>query len=99
MGNVNFILWEYYGKNYYIPILWALKKNLLNYKTHAIPRYGKQVSMDFPMYLDIFYQLMENRYEPYLSQSWILRDFSCVVVLFKVNNRNTKAMCEISIQS
>ena len=71
------MVWEYYEENLYIPILWALDKHLLNLKTHTIPRYGKLVSIDFPMYGNIFTQFMENRLEyPYLSHSWILRDFS-----------------------
>ena len=49
----------------------------MNLKTHTIPRYGKLVSIDFPMYGNIFSQFMENRWGyPYLSHSWILRDFS-----------------------
>ena len=56
-------------------IPWALSKNQLNLKTHTIPRYGKLVSVDFPMYGDIFSQFMKNRWGyPYLSHSWILRD-------------------------
>ena len=75
----NFILWEYYGKNKYISILWVLTKDLLNQKTHTIPRYGKLVPIDFLMYGKFFFQFMEKRWEyPYLSHSWILRDFSCV---------------------
>ena len=79
MGNVKFhtmgILWGIL----YIPIPWTLNKYLLNLKTHTIPRYGKLVSIDFPMYGNIFLQFMENRWGyPYLSHSWILRDFPCV---------------------
>ena len=69
----------YRSHTIYIPILWALnKKNLLNLKTHTIPRCGKLVPIDFPMYENIFSQFTENRWEYlYLSHSWILRDFSC----------------------
>ena len=49
MGNVKFhtmrVLW---GK------LRALDKTLLNLKTYRIPRYGKLVSIDFPVYKNIF---------------------------------------------
>ena len=56
----------------------ALNKNQLNLKTLAIPRFGKLVSIDFPMYENIFSQFMENRWGyPYYSHSWILRDYSC----------------------
>ena len=35
--------------------------------------------VDFPMYENIFSQFMESKWGyPYLSHSWILRDFSCV---------------------
>ena len=46
--------------------------------SHTIPRYGELVSIDFPMYENIFSQLMDNWWEyPYLSYWWILRDFAC----------------------
>ena len=49
----------------------------MEFKNHAIPRYGKLVSIDFPMSGNIFSQFMESRWGyPYLSHSWILRDFS-----------------------
>ena len=77
MGNVKFhtmgILW---GKLIYSHTMGF--ENQLNLKTDTIPRYGKLVSIDFPMYGNIFSQFMENRWGyPYLSHSWILRDFSC----------------------
>ena len=78
----NFILWEYYGKNKYISILWVLTKNLLNQKTHKIPRYGKLVPIDFLMYGNFFFQFMEKRWEyPYLFHPWILRDFTSVYLV------------------
>ena len=67
MGKTN--IFPYYGiwiKTYWIK------------KTHTIPRYGKLVSIDFPMNGNVSSQFMENRWEyPYLSHSWILRNFSC----------------------
>ena len=63
MGNVKFhtmgILWRKLIYSH-TAILWALNKNLLNLKTHKTRRYGKLVSIDFPMYGDIFSQFMEN---------------------------------------
>ena len=50
----NSILWEYYGKNKYISILWVLTKNLFNQKTHTIARYGKLVPIYFLMYGNFF---------------------------------------------
>ena len=44
------MLWEYYGKNKYVSILWVLTKNQLNQKTHTIARYGKLVPKDFLIY-------------------------------------------------
>ena len=46
--------------------------------SHIIPRYGKLVSIDFPMHGNIFSQFIEKKWEyPYLSYSWIFRDFFC----------------------
>ena len=51
----------------------------MNLKSHTIPRFGKLVSIDFPMYGNIFTQFMENKWEyPYLCHSRILRDLVCV---------------------
>ena len=44
----------------------------------TLPRYEKLVSIDFPIYGNIFSQFMGNRWGyPHLSHSWILGDFSC----------------------
>ena len=64
----------------------------LNLKTHTVLRYGKLIPMDFPMYGNIFTQLVEKRWEyPYLFHPWILRDFSCVkltkVFIFNQNEK------------
>ena len=43
---------------------------------HAIPRYRKLVSIDSQCMGIFFSQFMENRWRyPYLSHSWVLRDF------------------------
>ena len=50
---------------------------LFNLKTHAIPRYRKLVSIDSQCMGIFFSQFMENTWRyPYLSHSWVSRDFS-----------------------
>ena len=52
---------------------------LFNLKTHAIPRYRKLVSIDSQCMGIFFSQFMENTWRyPYLSHSWVSRDFSWV---------------------